>query len=81
MARIIDGEKKNIVGVKVRQLREAAGMSQQELANKLETMAVYICRGSISRIEDQSRTCTDIELLGFSKLFDIPISDFFIENE
>ena len=81
MARIIDGSKKNLVGIKVKKLREDANMSQQELADKLETLAVYICRGSISRIEDQSRTCTDIELLGLSKVFNVPITDFFDQDD
>ena len=45
--------------------------------NLLETEAVYICRDSISRIEDQSRTVTDIELAGFAKVFRAPISELF----
>ena len=65
MARIIDSTQKNMVGKKIKQLRKEKHLSQQELSIKLETMAIYICRGSISRIEDQSRTVTDIELYGF----------------
>lgn len=42
-------------------------------------MAIYICRGSISRIEDQSRTVTDIELYLLSKILNIPLEKFFIE--
>ena len=49
-------------------LRKQKKMSQQELSDKLETLAIYICRGSISRIEDKSRTVTDIELYGLSKV-------------
>lgn len=52
-------------------------MSQQELSAKLETLAIYICRGSISRIEDQSRTVTDLELYGLSQVLATPIEDFF----
>ncbi|MCD8037788.1 MAG: helix-turn-helix domain-containing protein [Lachnospiraceae bacterium] len=78
MARIIDDEnQKNIVGSKVKQLRREQHMSQQELSAKLETLAVYICRGSISRIEDGSRTVSDIELYGLSQVFDTPIEEFF----
>ncbi len=80
MARIIDDEnQKNIVGSKVKQLRREQHMSQQELSAKLETLAVYICRGSISRIEDGSRTVSDIELYGLSQVFDTPIEEFFSE--
>ena len=77
MARIIDGEQKNIIGHKVRQLRLEKNMSQQQLSDKLETLAIYICRGSISRIEDQTRTVTDIELYGLSQILGIPIEEFF----
>ena len=77
MARIIDSNHKNLIGKKVRILRKEKNMSQQELSAKLETLAIYICRGSISRIEDQSRTVTDIELYGLSQLLSTPIEDFF----
>lgn len=78
MARIIDSNQKNLIGKKVRMLRKEKNMSQQELSAKLETLAIYICRGSISRIEDQSRTVTDIELYGLSQVLSTPIEDFFI---
>ena len=77
MARIIENEKKNLVGPIIREKRLKKNMSQQELSAKLETMAIYICRGSISRIEDQSRTVTDIELYGLSKILNISPEDFF----
>ncbi len=43
MARITDGQKKNMVGENVRKLRIQRGLSQQALSEKLETLAVYIC--------------------------------------
>ncbi len=67
MARIIDGEKKNLIGENLKQLRMELKLSQQELSNKLELLGVYICRGSISRIEDFSRTVTDIELFAIAQ--------------
>lgn len=57
--------------------RKLRKMSQQELANKLELMAIYVCRGSVSRIEDKSRTVTDIELYGISKVLDVPINKLY----
>ncbi len=68
MPRIIDGKCMNLIGDNVRKIRRRKKMSQQELSDKLETMAIYICRGSISRIEDMSRTVTDIELYGLAKV-------------
>ena len=66
MARIIDGEKKNLIGENLKKPRIKANMSQLALSNKLELQGVYICRGSISRIEDLSRTVTDIELFALA---------------
>ena len=73
MARIIDSNEKNLIGNNLKLLRKQKHISQQELSNKLETLAIYICRGSISRIEDKSRTVTDIELYGLSKVLNVPI--------
>ena len=77
MPRIIDTHDKNLVGKKIRELRKEKNMSQQELSDKLETLAIYICRGSISRIEDMNRTVTDLELYGLSQILDVPIEEFF----
>ena len=80
MARIFDTEDKNYVGSKVRELRIQKGYSQQVLSDKLETMAIYVCRGSISRIEDKQRTVTDIELYGLSKVLEVSIDSLFEEQ-
>lgn len=80
MPRIIDGADKNLIGDKVRALRKEKNMNQQQLSDKLETMAIYICRGSISRIEDKTRTVTDLELYGLSQVLSTPIDKFFPED-
>ncbi len=80
MARIIDGEAQNLIGDIVRKYRKAAKMSQQELSVKLELLGVYVCRGSISRIEDKSRTVTDIELYAIAKVLSIPWEELSPEN-
>ena len=66
MARIIDGSEMNLIGSKVREYRKLRKMSQQKLSDKLELLGVYVCRGSVSRIEDRTRTVTDIELYAIS---------------
>ena len=80
MARIIDGTKMNIIGSKVKQFRKKNRMSQQKLSNKLELMGVYVCRGSVSRIEDWSRTVTDIELYALAKVFGVSVDDMFDDD-
>ena len=81
MARIIEGKQKNIIGSKLKELRIKKGLTQQQLSNKLETMAIYICRGSISRIEEKQRTVTDIELYGLSKILDVSIGSLFEKRD
>lgn len=81
MARIIDGEQMNMVGNNIKKIRKQKKMSQQELADKLELMAIYVCRGSISRIEDKSRTVTDIELYGIAKVLNVTIDELYEINK
>ena len=77
MARIIDGDKKNIIGDNLKKLRHNAKMSQQQLSNKLKLIGVYICRGSVSGIEDMTRTVTDIELYALAEVFGVTHQELF----
>lgn len=77
MPRIIEGTQCNLVGERVRFYRKKRKYSQKTLSEKLELMAIYVCRGSISRIEDGSRTVTDIELYGLAKVLNVSIGDLF----
>lgn len=77
MARIIDGEKMNLIGGNVRKIRKKKKLSQQCLSNQLELLGVYVCRGSVSRIEDYSRTVTDIELFAIAQVLNVDIKDLF----
>ena len=77
MPRIIEGKEMNLIGDRLRVLRKKHHLSQQQNSERLETQAVYICRGSISRIEDKSRTVTDIELMGLAKVLGVKIQDLF----
>ena len=80
MARIIDGEKKNLIGENLKRIRTKSKMSQQLLSAKLELLGVYVCRGSISRIEDFSRTVTDIELFAIAKVLGVTPDKLYSDN-
>ena len=54
-------------------------MSRQTLSDRLETMAICICRGSVSRIEDKQRSVTDIELYGLANVLGVSIEELFEE--
>ena len=77
MARIIDGENKNLIGKNLKKLRRKLKISQQALSAKLELLGVYVCRGSISRIEDGSRTVTDIELFAIADVLGVDLKELY----
>jgi len=77
MKRIIDTEEFNIIGSRIKEARIKAGLSQKQLSDKLELMAVYTCRGSISRIENGKRAITDIEIDAISKILNVSLNYLF----
>ena len=81
MKRMIDSEQSNIIGHRIKQAREKAGMSQKQLSDRLELMAVYTCRGSVSRIENGKRAVTDIEIDAISKVLGVSLNYLFGREE
>lgn len=62
---------KNIIGKKVRELRMRKGLTQDQLAAKLEVNEIKIDRIVISRIESEKRFVSDYELLEIAKALDV----------
>ncbi|MBQ3527368.1 MAG: helix-turn-helix transcriptional regulator [Clostridia bacterium] len=81
MKRIIDSDNINIIGDRIKEARMKAGISQKQLSEKLELMAVYTCRGSISRIENKKRAVTDIEIDAISKVLGVSLDYLFGREE
>lgn len=77
MKRIIDSKKVNITGKQIKIARVRAGISQKQLSERLELLAVYVCRGSISRIENGKRSVTDIEINAISMALQVSLNYFF----
>ena len=65
--------KKNICGLKVREARKMLGLSQDDLAAKLQVNGVVIERNSVSRIESGTRFVADYELLVLSKVLNVSL--------
>ena len=80
MKRILDSEQLNIIGPRIKQARMNVGLSQKQLSEKLELLAVYTCRGSISRIENGKRVVTDIEIDAISKVLGVSLDYLFSRN-
>ena len=71
MKLILDSEERNITGSRVKIARLRNNLTQQQLSAKLETIAVYIDRASISKIEQQKRIVTDYELLALCEVLKV----------
>lgn len=77
MKRIIDTENVNIIGSRIKEARINAGLTQKQLSERLELLAVYTCRGSVSRIENGQRAVTDIEIDAISKVLNVSLDYLF----
>jgi len=71
MKLLLDSEERNISGSRVKIARLRNNLTQQQLSAKLETLAVYIDRASISKIEQQKRIVTDYELLALCEVLKV----------
>jgi transcriptional regulator with XRE-family HTH domain len=71
MKLILNSEERNITGSRVKIARLRNNLTQQQLSAKLETLAVYIDRASISKIEQQKRIVTDYELLALCEVLKV----------
>ena len=65
----------NICGKKISKLRKDMKISQRILADKLQLSGLDVDKNAIQRIECGKRFVTDIELVAFSKIFDITIDE------
>ncbi len=78
--RYTDG-KCNASGSIIRELRERAGMSQEELAAKLQLAGLSLNQKTISRIETGDRVVPDFELIFFSEVLSVPICKLLDKEE
>ena len=62
MRKILFRKNKNIIHDHLKKIRKERGLSQEELAAKLQVMNVNIDQQMISKIENNSRMVTDYEL-------------------
>lgn len=72
---------KNMVGLKLKQLREERGLSQRELAKQFQLIGCDIDQNVITRIETKKRHVTEIELRAIMEVFEIPSKVLLEEND
>lgn len=69
-----EDNKNNLCGKNVSVLRKQLGISQRQLADKLQIIGLDIDKNAIQRIESGQRFVTDIELKKISEVFDTDIN-------
>ena len=67
--------KNNICGKNISILRSNLKISQRELADRMQLVGIDIDENAIQRIECGKRFVTDIELIAFSKIFQISLEE------
>lgn len=65
---------RNIVGEQVKQGRQNLGLTQKQLATKLQLSGWKIQRSGIAKIETGLRQVTDIELIALAKELNVAVN-------
>ena len=61
----------NMIGPALRSLREAEGLTQAELAARLQLSGWDISRETLAKVESQVRCVTDRELVRFAEALEV----------
>ena len=69
------------IGKKIKAIREGKGLSQSKVVEKLAQQNINMSRETLSKIENNSRSISAIELKALCDVFNIDIGDFFHEEE
>lgn len=81
MKKLSYNDNKNIIHRHLRHYRDLRGLSQEQLAAKLQTMNVNIDQQMISKIEHNQRLVTDYELACLCTILNVTerdlLSDFY----
>ncbi len=70
----------NVCGKNIAQFRMKIGISQRELADRLQLVGIDIDKNAIQRIECGKRFVTDIEIVAFAKVFDITFEQLLVKS-
>lgn len=63
----------NVCGKNISLLRTNLKISQKQLADKMQLVGIDIDKNAIQRIECGKRFVTDIEIIAFSKVFNVTL--------
>mgnify|MGYP000061475307 CR=1 FL=1 len=71
----------NIIGTKLKEIREEQNISQYELSNKLALLGITLYQSDIFKIEKNQRTVRDFELWGICKVLNVKAEELFSPNK
>ena len=71
----------NVCGKSITQFRMKAGISQRELADKMQLVGIDIDKNAIQRIECGKRFVTDIEVIAFAKVFNVTLEELLLKSD
>lgn len=70
----------NICGKNVAKYRMDLGISQRELADRMQLVGIDLDKNAVQRIECGKRFVTDIEVIAFSRVFKISLEELLGEE-
>lgn len=65
----------NICGKNIGRLRIDMKISQRKLADRMQLFGIDLDKNAIQRIECGKRFVTDIEIIAFKNVFDVPFEE------
>ena len=71
---------KNIIGARLKELRNQKGLSQRDLARELQLIGMDMDKNVITRIETDKRYVTDFELQALKEIFNVSY-DYLIDGK
>ncbi len=67
----------NTIGPRIKELREAQGLTQEELAARCNLLKWDISRGTLAKVEAQVRRVTDDEVELFAQALKVEIKELY----
>ncbi|ARN74811.1 helix-turn-helix domain-containing protein [Oceanicoccus sagamiensis] len=64
----------NVIGPKIREIRESQGLTQDELAARCNVLELNISRGTLAKMESQVRRITDDEVTLLAQALKVKIT-------
>lgn len=67
----------NVIGPRIKSIREGLGLTQDQLAARCNLTGWDISRGTLAKMEARVRRITDLEIVKIAKVLKVPVSELF----